>query len=245
MAKRLASFAKAMGTNGSEIAALRAAEATASQGRSDAELLAFLFACNMDVTKASAKLCGAKTKMESLGPVTIADVAPFHRTPSKDRKLPDGCLVLLEDMKGGVARDVLGRPIMLAVGMQHGTVEEMCKQYLYVTQRAMQYALPNVPPGAACIVIDIAPQEKGAPVSFRFPDKDVRQIFDLQERCFPGALLLLALLRAAQIGHLDVPAGQALYASRDVRGHGTQIELLPPSHALHRARADAAALGWH
>lgn len=188
MAKRLASFAKAMGTNGSEIAALRAAEATASQGRSDAELLAFLFACNMDVTKASAKLRGAKSKMDSLGPVTIADVAPFHRAPSKDRKLPDGCLVLLEDMKGGVARDVLGRPIMLSVGMQHGTVEETLKQYLYVTQRAMQYALPNVPPGAACIVIDIVPQEKGAPVSFRFPDKDVRQIFDLQERCFPGAL---------------------------------------------------------
>ena len=30
------------------------------------------------------------------------------------------------------------------------------------------------------------PQEKGAPATFRFPDRDVRTLFNLQETVFPG-----------------------------------------------------------
>jgi hypothetical protein len=188
MAKRLASFATALGKHQESIASLRAAEPAASQGRTDEDLLSFLLACNMDGAKAAAKLRGAASALAGFGEVTIADVAPWYRTPSPDRKVPDGCIVLLEDMKGGVARDQLGRPVMASIGMQHGTAEEMRKQYLYVSKRVEQYALPGLPPGAGCVVIDVAPQEKGAPVSFRFPDKDVRIVFDTQERCFPGAL---------------------------------------------------------
>ena len=45
-----------------------------------------------------------------------------------------------------------------------------------------------VPPNALCVVIDVQPAERGAPPTFRFPDRDVRTIFELQERCLPGAL---------------------------------------------------------
>lgn len=189
MATRLKAFASHLNTKRADIAALRAAEPSAS-GRSDTELLSFLLACDCDREKAAAKLRAADSMIASFGKVTIADIAPWLRAPSPDRRIPDGCVVLLEDMNGGVARDTLGRPIMACIGMQHGTAEEMCRQYLYVAKRLLEhsYARPDLPPGAACTVIDVVPQEAGAPVSFRFPDKDVRVIFGMQELCFPGAL---------------------------------------------------------
>ena len=118
MATRLKAFASHLNTKRADIAALRAAEPSAS-GRSDTELLSFLLACDCDREKAAAKLRAADSMIASFGKVTIADIAPWLRAPSPDRRIPDGCVVLLEDMNGGVARDTLGRPIMACIGMQH------------------------------------------------------------------------------------------------------------------------------
>ena len=188
MAKRLAQHAAALSENRESTVAVLRVDEPAATGRSDEDLVSFLLACNMDIHKAAAKLRAAASTLASYGSITIADVADFYRAPSPDRVLPDGCIFLLEDSQGGVARDVLGRPVMVSIGIQHGSVEEMRKQYLYASQRAMAHALPGLPPNAVCTVIDVQPQEKGAPTTFRFPDKTVRSIFDLQETCFPGAL---------------------------------------------------------
>lgn len=188
MAKRLAQHATALAERSDLLSALRESEPACSGERTDADLMSFLMACDMDVAKAAAKLRAAAATLKAYGIITMEHTAQFHRAPSPDRKLPDGVSMLLEDGKGGVARDVLGRPILACIGMQHGTAEEMRRTFLYAQQRAMQYALPGLPPGACCVVIDVLPAEKGAPPSFRFPDKDVRTVMELQERCFPGCL---------------------------------------------------------
>ena len=90
-------------------------------------------------------------------------------------------------MKGGVARDGHGRPVVWSIGMNHGTAVEMQRQMVYIMERVAVHALPGMPPHATCMVIDIAPRDKGAPATFRFPDRDVRTLFDLQGRLLPGA----------------------------------------------------------
>ena len=168
------------------LAALRALIAV--DDATDSELAAFLYACDLNAQQAAAMRGAAKARLAELGPPTIADVAPFYRSPAPDRKHPDGCLVLLEDTKGGVARDLTWRPIIASIGMSHGSAEEMQKQMAYAMERAKVYALPEHPPHACTIVIDVVPSEAGAPVTFRFPDRDVRTLFDLQRTVFPGAL---------------------------------------------------------
>ena len=187
MAQRLARHKATLEADKELVASVRAAEPTAS-GRSDEEIVAFLMACDMEVAKASEKMAVASQTLGRHGTVGIAEVAPWLRSPSPSRKHPDGAAFLLEDGKGGVARDLLGRPILAVVGMQHGTAAEMQRQFLYSTARAKEYTLPTMPPNAVCVVIDVQPAEKGAPPTFRFPDRDVRTLFDMQERCFPGAL---------------------------------------------------------
>ena len=187
MALRLAKFKKALEAEGDAIRQIREAEPTAVNC-SDEELTAFLMACDMEVPRAVEKFRVANQTLVGHGAVSIAEIAPFMRSPSAGRVVPDGCSVLLEDGKGGVARDKLGRPILMVVGMQHGTKEEMQRQLVYMAARAKEHALPGMPPNAACVVIDVQPAEKGAPPTFRFPDRDVRTLFELQERCYPGAL---------------------------------------------------------
>ena len=106
---------------------------------------------------------------------------PFLRAPAPDRAHPDGCVVLLEDGAGGCARDARGRPILLSLGMTHGSAAEMQKQMVYALERASLHRLPGHARGECCTVIEVRPREPGAAVTFRFPDKDVRTLFDLQE----------------------------------------------------------------
>lgn len=189
MAKRIEHFRTILSQHADDVAALRAMEPVHSAACTDAELVAFLMASDMHTQKAAEKLRVAKDTVASFGTLTIADCAPFLRAPSAERRLPDGAVAVLEDDKGGVARDRLGRPIMVAIGMQHGNAAEMQKQMMYCAQRARAHVLPGMPPNAMCVVIDVQPQEKQAPPTFRFPDRDVRTLFELQERCFPGNLM--------------------------------------------------------
>lgn len=118
---------------------------------------------------------------------TIADAAPFMRS-APGAEGPDGCLIVLEDMKGDCARDKLGRPVIASIGMLHGTVEDMEKQLVYANDRA---ALYNKPGMLQCqsVVIEVAPR-KGAGTSFRFPDKNVRKAnMDLQRQHYPSGAI--------------------------------------------------------
>ena len=187
MAHRLARTAKALTEHVDAIARLRAAEPSA-EGRSDEEVISFLMASDMSHAKAAEKMRDATQRLAKYGNVTIEDCAPFMRSPSPGRRLPDGACFLLEDGKGGVARDKHGRPVVVVVGMQHGSAEEMQRQFIYYAQRLKEHTLPGMPPGAACVVVDVQPAEKGAPPTIRFPDREVRTLFELQERCYPGAL---------------------------------------------------------
>ena len=132
---------------------------TIGKEASDAECAAFLLSCKMDVAAASAKWTAAKATVAEYGKISIKDVAPFLRAPSTSRKFPDGCFVLLEDMKGGVARDKYGRPICLAIGMQHGSADEMQRQMLYSMQRAAHYTQPGLPPNATSVGEDLTGSE--------------------------------------------------------------------------------------
>ncbi len=154
----------------------------------DVELACFLAQRDWKPADAAAQVRAAKAWRNELGELSIADVAPFLRAPAPGRAHPDGCVVLLEDGRGGVARDARGRPILLSLGMTHGSAAEMQKQMVYALERASLHRLPGHARGECCTVIEIRPREPGAPVTFRFPDKDVRTLFDLQARQYPGAL---------------------------------------------------------
>jgi hypothetical protein len=151
------------------------------------EAAAFYETSSHDTAAAAEAMAAARKRRDGYGHISIAEIAPFMRAPSTGRTLPDGCLVLLEDMKGGVARDGHGRPVVWSIGMQHGTAVEMQRQMLYIMERVAAHALPGMPPHATCMVIDIAPRDKGAPATFRFPDRDVRTLFGIQADMLPGA----------------------------------------------------------
>ena len=46
-------------------------------------------------------------------------------------------------MKGDCARDKLGRPVVVSIGMLHGSAKEMQAQMVYATNRALLYARPG------------------------------------------------------------------------------------------------------
>ena len=117
-------------------------------------------------------------------PVTIADVAPFMRS-ANGASGPDGCVVCLEDMKGGCHRDRKGRPIVASIGMMHGTPKEMQEQMTYALDRAMLYSKPGQLQ-AQCSVVDVNGPE-GATKTFRFPDKPARSVMDMQRQHYPGS----------------------------------------------------------
>ena len=153
----------------------------------DCDLVPFLRASEGDVLQASAKVRASLEAREEYGKLTIENVAQFYRAPAAGRKHPDGCLLLLEDMKGGVHRDAIGRPIVVGIGMLHGTGDEMKQQYAYLSELLATHKLPEGPRGA-CVVMEVRPRDAGAPPTFRFPDRDVRKIFDLGRDIYPDSL---------------------------------------------------------
>ena len=94
----------------SDVAALRVALGDGdTEGWSDHWLAPFVKAADGNIANAAATFRKAKTARAGYHKVTIKDIAEFYRAPLADRAHPDGCMVLLEDMKGGVARDNLGQ----------------------------------------------------------------------------------------------------------------------------------------
>ena len=96
-------------------------------------------------------------------------------------------MVLLEDMKGGVARDKLGRPIFVMFGMLYGTHLEQQKIVICFSKRAAKYCQPGTIMNSGCMIIEVNAR-KGAQQTFRFPDKKTKALMDLGKEHFPGSL---------------------------------------------------------
>lgn len=119
--------------------------------------------------------------------LTIADVAPFLRSPHEGQQHPDGCMVLLEDMKGGVARCKAGRPIVLSIGLVHGSIVEIQQQFSYLALRLREHVTEDIPHHQITLVVEAKQREKGAATSFRFPDRNVRSVMKRNEMYYPGS----------------------------------------------------------
>ena len=151
------------------------------------DLVPFVKASDGDIAQAAARWKESQAARKEYRQLTVKDVAEFYRAPAGGGAFPCGCMFPLEDMKGGVHRDNLGRPIVVSLGMQHGSAVEMQRQYGYVSELLEAHKRPNGPHGA-CIVIEIRPRDPGTPPSFRFPDRDVRTLFDLGRDVYPESL---------------------------------------------------------
>ena len=123
---------------------------------------------------------------------TIAEIQAFLR-PAAGCDGPDGCVFLLEkkgmvDANGNpdCYRDLLGRPILVSIGMLHGNSLEMQRQMMYALNRAREFMKPDMI-HSTCTVIEVAPR-KGANTTFRFPDKETKLLMELQKQHYPGTL---------------------------------------------------------
>ena len=150
------------------------------------ELLAYLKARDFDLEQAATQFRSTLTWRAEFGEVSIDQIAPFLRAAPGSAG-PDGCMVCLEDGRGGCARDLQGRPVIASIGMLHGSRLEMQQQYVYAMQRAKLYVLPGQLIPDVCVVVEVAPRA-GAAATFRFPDKDNRALMDMQKQHFPGTL---------------------------------------------------------
>ena len=150
------------------------------------DLVPFVKVADGDIAQAAAKVKASRLAREEYRKLTCEELSEFFRAPA-GRTSPSGCMVPLEDMKGGIQRDNLGRPIVLAIGMQHGTAAEMQRQYAYLSEILDAHKRPDGPHGA-CIVIEVRPRDAGAPPTFRFPDRDCRTLLDMGRDIYPEAL---------------------------------------------------------
>mmetsp|Transcript_58285 Transcript_58285/g.138733 ORF Transcript_58285/g.138733 Transcript_58285/m.138733 type:complete len:462 (-) Transcript_58285:131-1516(-) len=157
----------------------------------DGDVMGYLQYRNWDVAQAEAQMRTTQGWRKSHKP-TIADVAPFM-LPGPGCSAPDGCQVLLEDMKGGVLKDSEGRLVLLWIGLTHGTPAEQMAQQVYVLRRCRAYAEPGKVM-RFCTVIEAKgrgaavrlPAERGTRVSFRFPDSGSKALMDAQKQHFPA-----------------------------------------------------------
>ena len=149
-------------------------------------LLAFAEARNFDADLALAQYEAARRFRAKLGGQDVNRVAQYVRIPV-DVDGPDGCLVCLEDGRDGVARDRCGRPIVVSIGLPYGSVSEMVEQLAYALLRAESHALPGQVPGEVCFVVEVEPRQ-GATATFRFVDKSLRAVLEVQRAYFPGSL---------------------------------------------------------
>lgn len=151
------------------------------------DLVPFVKAADGDIAQAAAKVKESLVARKEYRKLTVKDIAEFYRAPAGGCTFPCGCLFPLEDMKGGIHRDNLGRPIVVSLGMQHGSAAEMQMQYGFVSELLEAHKRPNGPRGA-CIVIEVRPRDPSMPPSFRFPDRDVRTLFDMGRDVYPESL---------------------------------------------------------
>jgi len=148
-------------------------------------LLGYLKHRDWNVSEACAQFEATALWRKSLPKTSIADVAPFMLYPPGCEG-PDGCIVCLEDMKGDCARDHKGRPIIANIGMVWGGAVAMQRQVDYAIQRALLY-IDKTQEVGVCNVVEVIPR-KGCRPTFRFPDKDVRSILDMQRNHYPSML---------------------------------------------------------
>lgn len=160
---------------------------------SDAELASFLHIQPSVSAAASAIVAAQKWKQEN--PLTIQHVAEFLRSPP-GHSVPPGCLVCLEDGKGGVARDNKGRPIVMKIGMIYGSEEEMKQQLAYAVERANTYITPeytDLAPYECCFVVEVSSRETNSlNATFRLPDMNTRSLLDFMKRVYPGSQFSVA-----------------------------------------------------
>lgn len=151
----------------------------------EVELAALLTLRKGNVKEAAAQHRATKAWRATLKMPTIADVAPFMRS-GPGASGPDGCVVVLEDMKGDCARDRKGRPIVVSIGMSHGSALEQQQMMIYATERAATYCKDGNLSFAT--VLEVAAR-KGATATFRFPDPPTRSVMDLQRQHYPVAVV--------------------------------------------------------
>lgn len=94
--------------------------------------------------------------------------------------------MLLEDGKGNCARDKMGRPVLVQVGMMHGNRYEHQLQALYTNRRVSEYIQPDRFPEVT-LVMECQPR-KGAIGTFRFPDENTKALINMQREHYPGGL---------------------------------------------------------
>jgi len=143
------------------------------------ELLGYLKVRSFDVTQAKTQFDSTLRWMSMNPAPKIHEVAPFLRR-ARDCEGPDGAIFLLERKGADCVRDTLGRPVIVSVGMLHGSALEMQRQMVYALNRAKAYMLPGKL-HASCTVIEVVPR-KGANTTFRFPDKETKALMDLQKQ---------------------------------------------------------------
>tara|TARA_Y100000741_G_scaffold365247_1_gene361476 strand:- start:2722 stop:3384 length:663 start_codon:yes stop_codon:yes gene_type:complete len=105
----------------------------------------------------------------------------------------DACLLCLENEHGHLL-DSSNRPILLSIGMIHGSFEDMKKQVDYALHRAKSCQIEN----GICSIIESNHK------SFRFPDYNVRKLFQYirneYEECEHGYIHIVGLTRLYKIG---------------------------------------------
>lgn len=150
------------------------------------ELLGYLKVRNWKVAEAAAQRHSTLHWAPTICP-RMHDIAPFLLGP------PDGCIVLLEDCRGGCARDRLGRPVIASIGMLHGSLLDMQCQMVYALRRAQLYYKDAETITSNCVVIEVLPRP-GAVPTFRFPDTNTKLLMEMQKvmpRLFSSLLLSL------------------------------------------------------
>lgn len=171
----------------SQMAALNSVQAF-FQGElkpSPEEILGYLKAREFNVMQAKSQL-DSTLRWRSIYPAPkIHEIAPFLRS-DEGCEGPDGAVFLLEKKGTDCVRDMLGRPVLVSIGMLHGSALEMQRQMVYALNRAREYYLPGKLQ-STCTIIEVEPR-KGAITTFRFPDKETKSLMDLQKQHFPGTL---------------------------------------------------------
>jgi len=148
------------------------------------QIMGFLNHHEWDYETAAAAVKTAQARLEMLEP-SIRDVAPFMRS-GEGCKGPDGTWMLLEDMQGGVHRDLEGRAILVSIGMMHGSPHEMLMQQSYWINRVGATVTDEGKIPGVCFIMEIP--GRGGRRTFRMADKGTQMTFEAKKRYYPVAL---------------------------------------------------------
>ena len=155
------------------------------------EMYSFLQRNNNDPEKAARSYLNSLRWRRHYDPPTIAEVCP-HLRCRPGAAAPDGCIFLLERKGQDCARDKMGRPIIVMMGMMYGNEWELHRQLEYVLNRLSKYSNPNGLHNA-CTVWD-ARARTGAFKTFRSPDETYLTMVKHEEKYYPGFLQGYVLL---------------------------------------------------